>query len=392
MRTQISVGGIGCSLIDYLYQDVSFDTPEYRRYASRSPGDGGLITGGLVFAEDLSRWSNARLPAIIAELTNGATPSSRNLGGPAVVALVHAAQLSAIPVHFYGHRGDDETGSLVADILARTPLHWEHYTAIPGETPSTIALSDPRWNGGMGERTFINTLGVAGHVTPAEIHPAFFEHTVTLFGGTALLPALHRELHQPLEQARAHGAITVVNTVFDFHNESRDPRGPWPIGDSSRSYGAIDLLIMDSAEARRLSGCADTVAAARFFRKQQVGGVIITGGTDPVVVSAGGDRFCEMEAQKFPVSQLVQEELRQGSRHRGDTTGCGDTFVGGVLTGLVEQLSAGETRLDLSDPVAWGIASGGMTCFYLGGTVIEEEPGEKRQEVQRYYEAYRKQR
>ena len=391
MSTPVSVGGVGCSLIDYLYRDVAFDKPAYRRYTSHAPGDGGLITGGLVFAEDLVRWSNTDLSTIINEITNGASPSSLNLGGPAVVALVHAAQLSSVPVHFYGHRGDDKTGTQIEEILARTPLRWERYTRVPGDTPSTIALSDPQWNGGMGERTFINTLGVAGGFTPEDIHPDFYEHTVTLFGGTGLLPELHSGLHQPLERAQEAGAITVVNTVFDFHNESRDPHGPWPVGNSSRSYGATDLLIMDAEEARRMSGQQDKIAAAQFFLSKKVGAVIITGGTDPVVVCAGGDRFHPMEPQEFPVSQLARDELRDGSRPRGDTTGCGDTFVGGVLTGLVEQLAAGERRLDVRDPLRWGIASGGMTCFHLGGTVIETERGEKRREVERYYRAYKEQ-
>ena len=85
----------------------------------------------------------------------------------------------------------------------------------------------------------------------------------------------------------------------------------------------------------------------------------------------------------------MDHDLDAGGRQAGDTTGCGDNFLGGVLTSVAIQMLAGQRRdLNLTDACAWGAASGGFACFYPGGTFIEPEPGLKRRRVQSYYEAY----
>jgi hypothetical protein len=35
--------------------------------------------------------------------------------------------------------------------------------------------------------------------------------------------------------------------------------------------------------------------------------------------------------------------------------------------------------------------SGGFTCFYMGGTYLEKEPGEKRRKIEPFYESYKTQ-
>ena len=59
-------------------------------------------------------------------------------------------------------------------------------------------------------------------------------------------------------------------------------------------------------------------------------------------------------------------------------TGCGDNFVGGVISSVVAQLQDEKERLDLYEVCSWGVVSGGFTCFYVGGTFVEKHPGEKR--------------
>ncbi|MFA7185716.1 MAG: hypothetical protein WC082_12515, partial [Victivallales bacterium] len=75
---------------------------------------------------------------------------------------------------------------------------------------------------------------------------------------------------------------------------------------------------------------------------------------------------------------------------RGDTTGCGDNFAGGALTSVVKQLLAGRQagELEILDACAWACASGGFACFTLGGTYLENVPGEKLGKVKPFYEAY----
>jgi hypothetical protein len=54
-------------------------------------------------------------------------------------------------------------------------------------------------------------------------------------------------------------------------------------------------------------------------------------------------------------------------------------------------MSSGITKPDLKEACIRGIISGGFTCFYLGGTYFEKEPGEKREKIEPYYAAYREQ-
>src|SRR5512137_2003070 len=53
----LEIWAAGCGLIDYLYAPVDFASPQFRRYASRADGDGGLRAGRLVFAEELERFA-----------------------------------------------------------------------------------------------------------------------------------------------------------------------------------------------------------------------------------------------------------------------------------------------------------------------------------------------
>jgi sugar/nucleoside kinase (ribokinase family) len=389
-----TIAGTGCSLMDYLFTGIDFAGPAFDRYRSRAPGDGGLVPGHLVFTDGLERFAGKPYQRVIEEISGGAAPASRNLGGPSIVALVHAAQLlhpAGVPVSFYGVRGDDEPGTELAGIVAKTPLHWDHYLREPGETPFTHALSDPAWANGAGERSFVNGTGVAGEFRAADIHPSFYDNGITVFGGTALVPKLHAELHLPVHRARKGGSLTVVNTVYDFFNESRAPHQPWPIGETEETYRNTDLLIVDAEEGRRLSGEEDPRKAAGRFLDAGVTGVIITRGADDVFAVARGGRFLPLEGRFFPVSDRVAGELRGGRGKAGDTTGCGDNFVGGVLYALAEQMRSGEHHLDLHHAISWGVASGGYACFYLGGTMIEGNPGTKLAAVTEYVRDYRRQ-
>lgn len=413
----LRITGVGCALLDTLYTNVKFDAPAFAAYRSRRPGDGGLVPGKLTFADDLAEFAGKPYPRILSEITGGARPDARNLGGPAIVALIHAAQLLEdldVTVEFYGRRGEDEPGRILAEMAARTPIRLTHYAASPGATPETDVFSDPSYHDGSGERTFVNVIGTAGSFGPADLDESFFQADIAVFGGTALVPGIHDGLTGLLERARAAGAATVVNTVFDFRSEQRNPGGIWPLGDRERSFQLIDLLILDYEEALRLSGTGTKRDAVEYFRSRGVGACIVTHGPEPVACISSGTLFAEQRYRELPVSEAVGAELRSGSR-RGDTTGCGDNFAGGVIAALARwtivhgkpdrtvgsrpgapvpaerRLREAGKRPDILQAAAWGIVSGGFACFYTGGTYIESMPGEKLRRIVQYYEAYRAQ-
>ena len=323
----------------------------------------------------------------------GLWPAAKNIGGPSVVALIHAAQMlegEGIPVAFHGVTGDDDSGRELREKLSRTPVDAAALETRPGRTPSTFVLSDPTWDGGRGERCFVNDIGSAAGFLPAELGDGFFDADIAALGGTGLVPAIHDGLPGILGRLRSRGALTVVNTVFDFRAERRDGVGAWPLGGLGKgpgpeeSYRSCDLLLMDKDEALRLAGVRDLGAALAFFQNSGVGAFAVTRGGESVLAWAGVGRFAPMDLHELPVSARALRERSATLVPVGDTTGCGDAFAGGTIAALALRLAAGPGTLDLVDALSWGIAAGAFTLSFLGGTFYESRPGEKREFVTAY--------
>jgi sugar/nucleoside kinase (ribokinase family) len=392
MKEKIKVSGIGCCLVDLLYNNINFESSSIRAFLSRKQGDGGLTPGKLVFQEEFEKFCKASLSEILNKITEGKIPDKINIGGPSIVSLINAAQLTAVEVceiNFYGRGGNDERGHYLLSALKKMPVVLKDYKLIENCTPSTIVLSDPAYNNGHGERMFINSIGAAWDYMPDEPGDDFFNSDIVVFGGTALVPRIHDNLASLLRKARSRGCITIVNTVFDFRNEQAHPSQRWPMGESDDSYRYIDLLIADREEGLRLSGKNNIAAAVKFFQDKRISSLIITNGAEDITLYSDGSLFGPTGLKKMPVSEKIRNELK--STWEKDTTGCGDNFAGGVIASLVNQLKDGVRPPDLQEACCWGIVSGGFACFYTGGTWFEEKPGEKRAKIEPYYNAYKEQ-
>ncbi len=393
MAKKIIVSGVGCSLVDRLYNNISFDAESFIPYLSKKKGDGGLIPGQLVFKEEFEKFAGKELSAILKDIIPHRKYDKINIGGPSIVSMIHAAQLSdkdKCEFCLYGFRGNDNDGEFIVSLLEKTPLCFDNYKASKAETPTTIVLSDPQYNNGSGERIFINSIGSAWEYSPDELDDDFFASDIVVFGGTALVPLIHDNLTELLEKAKSKGCITIVNTVYDFRNEKANPNLKWPLGKSDDSYKNIDLLIMDYEEAIRLSGKNNFDSAMQFFRSSGTGAVIVTRGTDNIRLFSNGSLFQILEDLEMPISKAVSNKLISGE-FSGDTTGCGDNFVGGVIASLVSQMQKGTEPYDLTEASIWGIISGGTTCFYIGGMYEEKSFGEKKKIIEPYYELYKDQ-
>jgi len=389
MGDQFIISGTGCALVDYLYKPVSFISEAFSRYLSVKPGDGGLSPGKLVLTEEFEAFSGEVYLTARERITQGKPPVAQNIGGPSVVSLIHAAQMltgQPAEVRFYGSKGQDEGAAFIAQRLEQTPLQIGNYKTAGLYTPFTDVLSDPEFDNGHGERIFINNIGASWEMFPEDLDEAFFESDMVVFGGTALVPHIHQALLELLKKAKTNHAITVVNTVYDFLSEKKNPAAQWPMGSSVESYRFIDLLISDMEEALRLSGQPTIEEALAFFKDTGVGAVIVTHGANPVHYFADNPLFGLMEGCK-PVCAKVVDTIIRNPGLAGDTTGCGDNFTGGVITSIAEQCIRGMgKKVDFEEAIAMGIASGGYACFYHGGTFYEEFPGQKRQLIEPYFE------
>jgi sugar/nucleoside kinase (ribokinase family) len=385
--------------MDFLYPKTDFSAPAFREKLSRKDGDGGLAAGKLVFAEDFEKFVSMPYESALKEISGGAP--SHNLGGPAVVSIVHAAQVlgDTAEVSFYGARGDDKTGDLVEEALSRAGFNpagaarppWYTLKLCRGLSPRTDVLSDPAYDNGHGERTFINLIGAAGEFGPEDLGDGFFDADIIAFGATALTPKIHDSLTELLGRAKQKNAVTVVNLVYDYRSEQAAPGKKWKLGKNDDAYPRIDLLIADRDEALRTSGCSSTGDAARWFVKEGCGAAFITEGARPLRLTAGPGLFKPLEETSLPVSEAINRELAAHPEKRGDTTGCGDNFAGGVIAGLAEALARPPAGgIDPREICVPGIAAGGYACFTLGGVFYEKRPGEKRELLVPFIEAYKK--
>lgn len=393
MSGKIIVSGVGCCLVDLLYNGIDFSSETIQPFLSKRRGDGGLTPGHLVFQEEFEKYCGSPFDLVLKKIKGTRPHDKINIGGPSIVSLIHLAQLAGkdkCEVRFYGRGGNDEIGDYLLNSLKKTPIVLKDYKLIENRTPSTIVLSDPTYDNGHGERAFLNSIGAAWDYSPEEIDDDFFNSDIVVFGGTALVPQIHDGLISLLKKAKSLDCITVVNTVFDFRNEKADPSAKWPMGESDESYSYIDLLITDKEEALRLSGENDLQSAIRFFGEKRVSSLIITNGSKNISAWSDGRFFSSKGLNEMPVSRKITNELKI-SGSGGDTTGCGDNFVGGVIASVVDQLQKGIRNLNFEEACCWGIVSGGFTCFYMGGTYFEDKDGEKMARIRPYYESYRNQ-
>ncbi len=395
-KNKIIISGTGCALVDYLYTGVKFDSPNFQKYKSKQSGDGGLIAGNLVFTEELEEFSGLPYPTILKELSGNKNPDAFNLGGPALVSLINASQLldkNDFEVCYYGGAGNDQAADLILQLAGKTPLSISNYKKTGNKTtPFTHVFSDPGYDNNQGERSFINNIGAAWDYSPELLDDNFFKANIACFGGTALVPQIHDNLTELLAKAKANNCITVVNTVFDFRNEKKNPDQPWPLGNTLKSYKLIDLLIMDSEEVKKISGCKTIEEAALHFADHNLSAFIITNGAKELFAFSNGSLFQKTDLFTLPVSNKIADDIISNQDLKCDTTGCGDNFAGGAIASLAWQLkSSRNDKLDLLDAISWAVASGGFACFYVGGTYFEDASFEKLSKIEKYKNDYSKQ-
>jgi sugar/nucleoside kinase (ribokinase family) len=405
------IHGAGCGLADFIHPDIDFEAPRLKPYHSLVPGDGGLEMGKVIFQEDLLAFTALRRAEgaqvgdtweeILADIAGPDAPAPAfNVGGPAAAALAAASQLlrpSRTAVTYYGISGDDGHAARIRHTLAQTPLDLTCYRRRMGRTASAHVFSDPRADGGRGDRFFIHRQGDDFAIEDAFQGESFFHAAINLYAGTAEVPALHKALPDLLRKSRRRGAITVVGTVFDFAAEKSAPGAPWPMGEGE-AFPYIDLLVADAAEIRGLAGAVSDGAERRIedavdaLLKRGLTSVVVTRGADPVYYRSIGGIFGECRGYA-PAHSGLADRIADRQGNPGDTAGAGDNFLAGMLADMIQQLLAddfypkGEAHVErelleisplrLRRAVDFAIITGGLACLQYGGVLIEKNIGEK---------------
>ena len=228
-------------------------------------------------------------------------------GGKGANQAVAAARLGG-RVEFIGCVGDDAFGTAARATLERDGVGTTHLRTQPG-VPTGIAMI-------LGEQSGQNSIALASGAN-ASLDLALVDEAASTIAGAALLVC---QLETPLAAvrhaigiARRHGVPVLLNPA---------PAQPLPLA----LLAEIDILVPNESEAALLvdagPGGDDAAAMASALHAR---------GPSTVIVTLGGEGIC--------IADASGTRTRTAPKVRAvDTTGAGDTFIGGFAVALQEGL------------------------------------------------------
>jgi sugar/nucleoside kinase (ribokinase family) len=211
--------------------------------------------------------------------------------------------------------GKDVLGAAVTERLRQQGLDTSAvFTTDRGQTSATVVAVEPG-----GERCFFHTPGVTKVLDPEAFRqclPVFKRCKCVQVGYFGLLPALTPELPALLRELRTVAPQTKINL------ETVTPVGPWEQLEPILPH--VDLFVPSRGEAIDLTGERDPVKMIAAFRKHMPRGLIgIKLDAEGCIIDDGAGKVVVIPAYKIDVV---------------DTTGAGDTWFAGLLTGLIRGL------------------------------------------------------
>lgn len=228
---------------------------------------------------------------------------SQHLGGNGGNTSYTLARLG-VPVRVLGMVGRDAFGEFILDKLRAAGADIAPVSYSEAPTSVTVGLIDPD-----GRRLFLHRLGSSQELFEGneEFRGALAGMTHYHLGSPFGVPRLRPKMPEVLREARAAGLSTSLDTMWDALGGWMEDLGP--------CLPHVDLLFLNEDEAIALTGAATASAAAVRLRGRGARDVVFKlGGNGCAVLAAAGNFQCP--AFDVPVV---------------DTTGAGDSFVGGFL-------------------------------------------------------------
>ena len=209
--------------------------------------------------------------------------------------------------------GTDVLGSAVVDRLRAAGVNIEAVFSTPeAQTSATVVAVDPG-----GERTFFHTPGATVLLDAAAFRrcfPIFQRCAWVQIGYFGLLPALTADL--PMLLAELRQAAPQTRIALDTVN----PPASWEL--LKPILPQVDLFCPSRSEAAALTGEGDPAVMAAAFRQHMPADACVG-----IKLDAEG---CYLESTggglRVPPYRIDLV----------DTTGAGDTWFGGLLTGLIK--------------------------------------------------------
>lgn len=232
-------------------------------------------------------------------------------GGCAMSASIDMAKLG-LNVAIIGKIGNDGFGKFMAAALKDENVHVEGLKVdeVTGTSASIVTVDS------SGERSFLHYLGANAEFCIEDIDYNIVQNSQIVFvAGTMLLPKFDGvQCAAFLKKAKEMGKYTVLDTAWDS-------KGRWmKVLEPCMKY--IDLFIPSIEEAAMLSGKEEPEEMADVFLAMGVKTAVIKLGKKGCFI-----KNLDGEKHTIPTYSKIKAV---------DTTGAGDSFVAGFITGLTK--------------------------------------------------------
>ncbi|HVP19538.1 MAG TPA: carbohydrate kinase family protein [Spirochaetia bacterium] len=239
-------------------------------------------------------------------------------------------------VGFAGLVGDDQLGDFLAQVIADAGVDGRGLKRTKNaRTCSCLVLINSK-----GGRAFFYYGGANDFFSLDDIDPSLLaEPAIVHVGGAFLLPRFDGEGAAGMfKEARRRGKSTSMDVTWDT-------TGRW-MSVIEPCLPHLDYFMPSIAEAEKIAGTSDPVEIAARMQARGVGTVVIKLGEKGCYVKSGPEKGFSSRA--FPTDVV-------------DTTGAGDSFVAGFLTGVLK-------KWDMRECAAFACAVAAMNIRAVGAT------------------------
>lgn len=253
------------------------------------------------------------------------------VAGTAAGTVIDMAKLG-VDSMLVGAVGDDEKGRFVLDTLRGFGVDVSAMQTVPG-VPTSATILNVRPNG---DRPALHQRGASDHFTLTDrLLQDIADCQIVHVGGNGLLRRFDgAPTAQLLAAAKAAGATTTYDLLAP---------GPEVLADLESYLPNIDYFMPAMEEAAEICGLSDPDAIADFFLDRGAGACVFKWG-------AKGSFFAtRSERQRIPALKIDVV----------DTTGCGDSYCAGFVSGLIDGLAP-------LDACARGTAAAALVATGLG--------------------------
>jgi sugar/nucleoside kinase (ribokinase family) len=233
-----------------------------------------------------------------------------------------------------GRVGDDSMGRFVTSALAGYGVNTDHII-VTDQAQTSASLLPIREDG---SRPALHVIGANALLTEDDIPwDVVAECSVFHMAGTFILAGLDgAPMARVLARVKSLGLIVTMDFLMPKRDDAQEVIGP--------SLPYVDYIMPNIEEAGWLVGTEDRAEIIRWFHNRGVGTTLLTMGGDGVSVAPNGEAETVLPAYEVEVI---------------DSTGCGDAFSAGFISGLVD-------GLDVYEAAARALACGSLVASGLG--------------------------